>query len=169
MLQKVGFFRHLAIFFYDSLLIIALLACATFPFIWLFGDATSGLRHYALQIYLWLIAGIYFVASWYRTGQTLSMKTWRVQLRRVDGQAMQLKPLLLRYIAASFSLLFFAAGFFWAWLDREHCALHDRLLGYRLYRLMPQQTPASALTHPAHHQQTSQQKKQGRQRSTKQG
>ena len=132
MLQPPGLFRQSAIFVYDSLLIIALLGCATLPFIMLFGDATSGLKHYLLQLYLWLIAGVYFVYSWYRKGQTLAMKTWRVSLYRVDGSAMRWSDLWLRYALAGFSLLFFAAGFIWAWLDREHCSLHDRLLGYRL-------------------------------------
>jgi uncharacterized RDD family membrane protein YckC len=132
MQQSPGILRQLAIFFYDSLLVIALLGCATLPFIMLVGDSTSGLRHYFLQFYLWVIAGIYFVFSWYRSGQTLAMKTWRVSLYRVDGQAMQWPHLCLRYVLASFSLFFFAAGFIWAWIDREHCSLHDRLLGFRM-------------------------------------
>ena len=60
------------------------------------------------------------------------MKTWRVQLVRVDGSQATLAALIQRYVLASVGLIFFAAGFIWAWIDREHCSLHDRLLGFRL-------------------------------------
>lgn len=131
--KRPGLFRQIAVFVYDSLLMLALLGFATFLFIWMFGDATQGLMHLALQLFLWTIAGIYFVYSWYRRGQTLAMKTWRVRLVHIDGTKPSLVALIQRYILASFSLLFFASGFIWAWIDREHCSLHDRLLGFRLY------------------------------------
>jgi uncharacterized RDD family membrane protein YckC len=70
--------RQLAIMLYDALLMLALLGFATFLFILLFGDATQGWPHIALQLFLWIVAGVYFVYSWSRTGQTLAMKTWRV-------------------------------------------------------------------------------------------
>lgn len=132
LIKRPGLLRQMAVFLYDGLLILALLGFATFIFVWLFGDATQGWTHLALQIELWLVAGVYFVYSWYRSGQTLAMKTWRVQLVRVDGSQATLAALIQRYVLASVGLIFFAAGFIWAWIDREHCSLHDRLLGFRL-------------------------------------
>lgn len=127
-----GWLRQLAILLYDGLLLMAILGFATWPFIVLFGDATAGWRHYVLQAYLWGVASIYFVYSWCRSGQTLAMKTWRVYVYRLDGKPIRWQDGFLRYICASISIGFFAVGLIWAWLDREHCSLHDRLLGYRL-------------------------------------
>ena len=130
--QRPTFLRQLAIFFCDGLLMLALLGFATFIFLLFFGDATTGFLHFLLQLFLWFVAGGYFIYSWYQSGQTLAMKTWRVRLITVDGIKPNISKLMQRYILASFSLLFFCAGFIWAWIDREHCSLHDRLLGFRL-------------------------------------
>jgi uncharacterized RDD family membrane protein YckC len=124
--------RQLAIMLYDALLMLALLGFATFLFILLFGDATQGWPHIALQLFLWIVAGVYFVYSWSRTGQTLAMKTWRVSVVSLHPQKLKLRDWIWRYVLASVGLFFFAAGFIWAWIDREHCSLHDRLLGFRL-------------------------------------
>jgi len=39
-----------------------------------------------LKIYLFLVIGLYFVAFWARQGQTLAMRTWRIQLVDMQGQ-----------------------------------------------------------------------------------
>jgi len=130
--KPVSFLRQVAILGYEALLILALLGVATLAFVGLFGDATHGMQRHFLQLFLWLIAALYFVTCWYRSGQTLAMKTWRVRLVRLDGAPLDIKTTLQRYVLASFSLIFFGAGFLWALIDREHCSLHDRLLGCRL-------------------------------------
>jgi uncharacterized RDD family membrane protein YckC len=130
--MRVSVLRQLAVFCYETLLMLALLGFATLPFVLLTGDATHGIYRHLLQVYLWLIASIYFISCWYRSGQTLAMKTWRVRLMRLDGGQLDMKTSLQRYALASFSLLFFGVGFLWALVDREHCSLHDRLLGCRL-------------------------------------
>jgi uncharacterized RDD family membrane protein YckC len=89
----------------------------------------------ALQWLLWLccwvITGLYAVLSWRRGGQTLGMRPWRLQLVDLSdnvpstarcGGAMRGQP-----VAAAGGL-----GFWWAWIDRDRLAWHDRASGTRL-------------------------------------
>jgi uncharacterized RDD family membrane protein YckC len=77
----------------------------------------------------------YFALCWCRTGQTLPMKTWRLQLVRADGRMMNREQALLRFTLALFGTLFFGAGLIWALLDRDGQFLHDRLAGTFVIRL----------------------------------
>ncbi len=124
-----GFFRRLAGLLYDSLLLIAIWLLATLLFIAIFGDATHAPKRYFLQIYLWLVAAIYFIWSWQHGGQTLAMQTWRMRIVDHDGKPISRTQAVKRYIFAS---VFFGAGFLWALFDREGLYLHDRLAGSRL-------------------------------------
>jgi uncharacterized RDD family membrane protein YckC len=71
--------------------------------------------------------GFYFVFCWTKAGQTLAMKTWRVQLIKSNGTLLDFKLAGLRYVLASLSLGFFGVGFIWAIFDREGFFLLDRL------------------------------------------
>jgi len=114
---------------YEALLLIALLAAATLLFLQLFGDATLPPKHYFLQVYLWLIAGAYFVWCWIKSGQTLAMQTWHIRVVGPDGQPLTLSHACKRYVLAT---VFFGVGFVWALFDRDGQFLHDRLTGSRL-------------------------------------
>ena len=124
--------RRLASSVYDFLLVIAIAVIATFPFILVFGDSTSGWRRYALQLWLVGAIGVYFVSCWSRGGQTLPMKTWRIRVVSWDGRAIGAWRAVHRYVLAWLSLAALGAGFFWALFDREGQFLHDRLAGTAL-------------------------------------
>lgn len=49
-----------------------------------------------LQIFLFVVFGIYFVYFWHK-GQTLAMKTWHLRVVGRDGQAISQKRALARY------------------------------------------------------------------------
>lgn len=109
-------------------------------------------RH-ALQAFLFVIFGIYFVWFWAK-GQTLAMKTWRIGLVDVTGNPVSQKRALLRYALswlwflpalaaiAPFSLsgaesVVIVTGWvaIWAILSRFHPQQqfwHDALAGTRL-------------------------------------
>ena len=125
-------FRLLASILYDGLLLIAVLFAATFLFLMLFGGATEPPKRYFLQVYLWLVAAVYFICCWIRGGQTLAMQTWRIRLTDHAGGSISLNQAVMRYVLASLGLLFFGAGFLWAVFDRQGLFLHDRLTGSRL-------------------------------------
>ena len=117
---------------YDGLVVLALSFALALGFILLFGDASHGLKRYALQLFLWLGIGLYFVWCWRKSGQTLAMQTW--QLKLSDGQTKLLNwpQALIRYALASLSLAAFGLGFVWAVFDRDGLFLHDRLLSSRI-------------------------------------
>ncbi|NOT68608.1 MAG: RDD family protein [Methylophilaceae bacterium] len=117
---------------YDSLLLLAILFAATFVFLTLFGNATAAPLRYFLQIYLWLIAAVYFIWCWLHGGQTLAMRTWHIQLSHRAGTQISSRQAIWRYLLASLGLGFFGAGFFWALFDRDNLFLHDRLTGCQL-------------------------------------
>ena len=53
-------------------------------------------RH-ALQTFLFIVFGIYFVWFWAK-GQTLAMKTWNIRVEDTQGQLITQKRALLRYV-----------------------------------------------------------------------
>jgi uncharacterized RDD family membrane protein YckC len=110
----------------------AVFSIVTFLFILIFGNATEGFNHFALQVTLWLVGGMYFVFSWIKTGQTLAMKTWCIKLESMNGELLSLNRAILRYLLATAGVMLFGAGFLWALFDREGLYLHDRLIGSRL-------------------------------------
>lgn len=117
-----------ACFIYDALVVIAISFFCAWAFLWFVGDATQGLKRYALQFFLWLSVGAYFVWCWLKSGQTLAMQTWQLKLVGQDGQLLSVKVAIARYVLAYLSLIFFGLGFLWAIFDRDRLFLHDRLL-----------------------------------------
>ncbi|MEY3805149.1 MAG: hypothetical protein RL667_1271 [Pseudomonadota bacterium] len=111
---KPGWLRLGACMVYDGLVVLALSFALALGFILLFGDASYGLKRYALQLFLWLGIGLYFVWCWRKSGQTLAMQTWQLKLSH------------------GHSLGVFGLGFVWAVFDREGLFLHDRLLNNRI-------------------------------------
>ena len=70
-------------------------------------------RH-ALQVFLFVIFGIYFVWFW-ANGQTLAMKTWNIRVVDVRGAAITQQRALLRYLL---SWLWFLPPLGISWLLR---------------------------------------------------
>lgn len=113
----------------------------------------------ALQDWLFLVLGIYFVWFWSHGGQTLAMKTWRIRLVAGSGQTVGAGRAIARYLLA---WCWFVPGVAAAWLlgakgwllvlvpavnvllwslaiylDPERQFLHDRLAGTRLVDVGP--------------------------------
>jgi uncharacterized RDD family membrane protein YckC len=131
-----GFLRRLGAMFYDSLLLLALLMMLSYPYVWLTGGAKPGLAiKTAYQFYLLAICFFYCAGFWVRGGQTLGLRTWRLQLVRRDGGPITWTLALKRFAAAWLSLLCFGLGFLWVIFDRGGLAWHDRLTGTRLILL----------------------------------
>ncbi len=128
-IKSASLMRRLACMLYESLLLIAIAAAAVLVFVLVAGDATHAPKRYFLQAYLWFIFGGYFVWCWHKSGQTLAMQTWRIQLVHQSGQALTYGQACRRYVLAT---IFFGASFVWALFDREGQFLHDRLTGSRL-------------------------------------
>jgi len=132
-----GLRRRLASAFYELLLLTALILVATFPFVGLTGGKITLGSRVALQIYLFLLCGAYFVWLWHRGGQTLPMKTWAIRLEAAEGGQPSYLRLWARYALAVLGTALAGISFWWALLDRERQFLHDRLAGTRLVSAKP--------------------------------
>ncbi|HEY2629118.1 MAG TPA: RDD family protein [Usitatibacter sp.] len=124
-----AFSRRLASGVYELLLLTALTFVAIMPFLAVLGDSTLGWKRHALQLWIVLVCGTYFVSFWTRGGQTLPMKTWHLRIVRADGASVGVARAIHRYVIAVLGFAAAGLGFLWALVDRDGQFLHDRLSG----------------------------------------
>lgn len=128
-----GLRRRLASMLYESLLLLGVLSVAfMIPHLALglgFGIVAPG---WLLLVHVVLVFGGYFLWYWIHGGQTLAMQTWKLQISTPDAVPPAPTLLVLRYLLAWPSLLFYGVGIFWAFFDRDRQFLHDRLAGTRI-------------------------------------
>lgn len=86
---------------------------------------------------MWLVTGAYAVISWRRGGHTLGMRPWRLRVTAADGGPASVMALGGRYAMGTVSLLLAGAGFWWAWIDKDGLAWHDRISATRILRSVP--------------------------------
>jgi len=127
-MKNAGFFRRLAAMLYDSLLVLALLFLATTPFIALRGgEAVESSGNLLYQLAMVAVVFAFFVGFWSRSGRTLGMQSWGLQLETEDGQVPSIAMATLRFFAALVSLLPFGLGFLWQLWDKDRLTWHDRI------------------------------------------
>ncbi len=119
---------------YELLLLIAIWLFFTWLFVMLIGHVDTSLKRALLQLLLWLVSEAYFVTCWVKTGQTPASQAWGLRLVDQNNQQLSLYCAIKRDILASLSWFFFGIGFLWAFVDKEHFFLHDRILGTRLIK-----------------------------------
>jgi uncharacterized RDD family membrane protein YckC len=130
-----GLMRRLLSMLYEMLILVAVLFIASFIFHLVFQDTSSILFRPVFQIYLLLIAGVYFTWFWTHGGQTLPMQTWKLRVVSANGHQLGLKQAIARYLFAVIGFFFLACGILWALFDRDGLFLHDRLAGTRIVRI----------------------------------
>jgi len=74
----------------------------------------------------------FFVGFWSRSGRTLGMQSWGLQLETRDGRIPSAATASLRFFAAIVSLIPFGLGFLWQLIDKDRLTWHDRLSKTRL-------------------------------------
>ena len=118
---------------YDALLVVALLWLATIPFIALRGGEPVEIGENALyRVVLVLVVYGFFVGFWIRSGRTLGMQSWGLQLESSDGGKPGLAACTIRFFAALLSWVPAGLGFWWQLVDKENLTWHDRLSGTRI-------------------------------------
>ncbi|WP_374622441.1 RDD family protein [Pandoraea sp.] len=150
--------RRVLAMVYESLLLFGVLFLAGYLFSAL-TQQRSGLMHrHAMQAWLFLVLGAYFVWFWTHSGQTLAMKTWKIRLVDAHGQPVRTGRAVARYALAWLWVLpamalDWALGLtgwgsvallavwivFWALAMRvtpDHQFIHDRLAGTRLVSVL---------------------------------
>ncbi len=131
----LSFWRRLAAMAYDTLLLLSVLLLATAIIVIPLGMTTGEGQiadNLIYRLYLLLLIMGYFIWPWLRGGQTVGMRSWRARLVSMDGERVELKQLLIRFIAALFSWALLGLGFFWILIDPAKLAWHDRLSNTRL-------------------------------------
>jgi len=127
-LQNTNLNRRIAAMLYDALLVLALLFMATLPFIALRGgEPVEADENFLYQGVLALVIYVFFVGFWTRSGRTLGMQSWRLQLESMDGQPPTLAVSTLRFFAAILSWLPLGLGFLWQLWDKDKLTWHDRI------------------------------------------
>lgn len=126
--------RRLACLLYESLVVFSILLIGfLLPQVVLSGFGMVFTPR-LLWAHILILLMIYFMWCWLNGGQTLPMKTWKIQLVGRDGKRIRPTQALLRYLAAWPSTLLLI-GLLWALFDKEHLFLHDRIAGTRLISL----------------------------------
>jgi len=93
-----GLRRRLAALVYEGVLLFGVLMIAALAY----GLATQQ-RHalvglHGLQLFLFLVLGLYFTWFWSHGGQTVAMKTWSVRLLSTQGQPVGAARAWMRYV-----------------------------------------------------------------------
>ncbi|MGZ3239004.1 MAG: RDD family protein [Burkholderiaceae bacterium] len=146
--------HRLASMLYEAMLLFGVLFISAWLFSTLLQQRNALYLRHALQYWLFLVVGVYFVWFWTHSGQTLAMKTWRIRLVTKNGEPVKIGRAIARYVLA---WLWFAPGlalaaflgaktwlliwipaanmFLWAaaiYIDPNRQFLHDRFAGTRL-------------------------------------
>jgi uncharacterized RDD family membrane protein YckC len=124
--------RRLGAMLYDGLLVLALMILATIPFVAMQGGEPVEPGDPLYQVAMLLVAWAFFVGFWTRSGRTLGMQSWRLQVETADGNRPGIGAATLRFLGAILSWLPLGLGFWWQLVDRDGLAWHDRLSGTRL-------------------------------------
>ena len=124
--------RRLGAMAYDALLVMAILMAATLPFIALRRGEPVEAGEPAYQLVMLLVTWVFFTGFWTRSGRTLGMQSWRLQLETTEGGRPGVGAATLRFFAAILSWLPLGLGFWWQLVDPDGLAWHDRLSGTRL-------------------------------------
>ncbi|HQC80372.1 MAG TPA: RDD family protein [Accumulibacter sp.] len=125
--------RRLASMFYESLLLLGVLAALlVLPHVLLGVFFHRLATLFVLQVHAFFVLLFYFTWYWSNGGQTLGMKTWRIRLVTRDGFVVRPGQAFLRFLLCWPSIMLFGVGLVWAVFDRERLFLHDRLAGTQL-------------------------------------
>lgn len=132
-MQNTGLFRRLAAIIYDALLLVALLFLATIPFIAMRGGEPVEIGENAsYRIVLAGVAYAFYVGFWTRSGRTLGMQSWGLQLQTENDGKPTLATASVRFFAALLSWAPAGLGFLWQLWDKDKLTWHDRISGTRL-------------------------------------
>lgn len=136
--------RRLAAIVYDGLLLLGaefLLTALVLP---LTGGEAIAPGNLLYRTYLLVGTFLFFGGFWTHGGQTLGMRAWRIKVQQANGQMITWLQALLRFGFALVSWLSLGAGFWWALVDKQGKAWHDRLSATELVLVSPKINKADA-------------------------
>lgn len=159
-LAAPGLRRRLAAMLYEAVVLFGVLMVSALLFSTLKDQRHALQGRGELQLFLFVMLGLYFTWFWTHGGQTVAMKTWHVRVVRQDGRPLGWANALTRYVlcwlwflpalgvaAASklhtsgeYAVALLSGVVVYAALTRlhqDHQFLHDRLCRTRLVTWRP--------------------------------
>lgn len=125
--RHASLFRRIAAILYDWLLLFAVLMIATVPFVAVRdGGIVESDENAYYQLWLCFVIYVFFTFFWWKGGQTLGSRTWRMRVETADGDSPSFGRASLRFLAAVVSLLPLGLGFLWQLWDKDRLTWHDR-------------------------------------------
>jgi uncharacterized RDD family membrane protein YckC len=91
-----GLWRRMACWLYEGMLMFGVVFISGYLFSTLSQTRNAMDNRHALQAFLFVVFGIYFVWFWAK-GQTLAMKTWDIRVVDVHGESISQTRALVRY------------------------------------------------------------------------
>ncbi len=138
--RYAGLFRRLFAIFYDAFLLTAiLLVIAAIAMTLNHGEAIETNDSFR-PLYVIFMVGtcyLYFAWFWIHGGQSLGMKTWRIQLQS-DDVPIDWKIAAIRFFSAIISWGVFGLGFLWSLFDKKNRSWHDMISKTTLIDLRPE-------------------------------
>lgn len=124
--KPAGLLRRLAALFYDSLLLLALWFIATALLLPFTGGAAIRANNPLFTTYLLFVSFFFYGWFWLHGGQTLGMRSWRLQLHNLRPGPINWWQALLRFLVAIPSAALLGIGYLWMLVDSKKLTWHDR-------------------------------------------
>ena len=123
--EPISLLRRFGAIFYDSFLLLTVLFVASFIIVIPTGIIPQDPYFFLFQIYIFVIAYLFFAWCWTRGGQTLGMRTWKMKVVNEDNTKLSYTTALIRFIVSMISWLPFGLGYLWSLWDKQHRTWHD--------------------------------------------
>ncbi|HEY6510382.1 MAG TPA: RDD family protein [Burkholderiaceae bacterium] len=92
--------RRLACMLYEAVLLFGVVVVAGLAYGMLTDQRHALQGNTGLQVFLFIVLGVYFAGLWSSSGQTLAMKTWHLRVLAADGRAPSRTRAAARYVAS---------------------------------------------------------------------
>jgi len=132
--RPCGFFRLLAIVFYDSAIVISLLILATMAAMLSGLGGRTAMKDPFFTAYLLSIWFFYLAWCWHKGGMTVGMRAWHVKIEDENGNRPGWGKSAVRFLASLLSATAAGIGFLWVLRDSRKRSWHDIMSATRLIR-----------------------------------
>jgi uncharacterized RDD family membrane protein YckC len=131
---SASFARRFGAWIYDGLVILAIWLIAALIAVGVNRGQAIAPEQAWFELYLVTAIALYFGWSWWRGGQTLGMRAWKLKLVDQAGRTPSAAALALRFVLAWASLLAAGLGFVWALIPPQRATWHDLASRTRVVR-----------------------------------
>lgn len=133
--KPVTLLRRLGAILYDFFLLITVLFIASFLVVIPFNIKPENPFFFLYQVYIFIVAFIFFAWFWTHNGQTLGMRTWKIKVVTKDGDSVTWGMCLIRYAVSIISWSIFGLGFLWSLWDKQNRTWHDIVSETKLIKI----------------------------------